>query len=320
MHKKSILVAALVLTPLLATAGSWHIAGSLNCDDCHLQHGSDQQSQINTNGYNFLLRKNSVNELCLSCHDGTNSAAPDVVAPVTMYGSSPTQESGAGYFSLMGIDNANGHALGLLLPTPLATGGSTVELNCVSCHAAHGNGNYRNLLVDPANTGAELIVKVGTNVFQQHPPDVPPTSAGSAVAYARENIGYVSGISAWCSSCHTQLAQNNLASIPAHFNSHPSDVSLDAFLMSTHVDAEHWTDSLGEGFAPGGAVPPTPRVPFQAPNAHDFAASQKVASSNQVSCMSCHKSHGSGNRKALVWPYLESVENSLAGCQQCHNK
>lgn len=320
VYQRVLVLLTLLLLPITNYAGNWHVAGSLPCDDCHLQHGSDQQHLVTGAGFSFLLRKNSVNELCLSCHDGTDASAPDVSAPVGMYNGTTSQESAAGFFAAMGMDNPGGHALGLVLPTPLGTGSKTTELNCISCHASHGNGNYRNLLLDPASTGANLVVEVGTSVFQKQPPDNPPTVNGSAIAYSRDNIGYAKGMSAWCSSCHDQLSLNSPAASPAHFNSHPSDLSLDAFSTSTHADPAHWISGTGEGFDASAALSATSRLPFQTPGATDFTSSTKVQSKNEVFCLSCHKAHGSNNRRNLTWPYLESSGSSLAGCQQCHNK
>jgi hypothetical protein len=313
-----LILMCIVLLPLTGQAGNWHVAGSLECGDCHLQHATDPEDPSFGGGFSFLLRKNSVNELCLSCHNGTDATAPDVQAPVPMYNSTTSGESAAGFFAMLGVENPNGHTLGVLMPTPLQTTARSGELNCVSCHAPHGNGNYRNLAQDPAVTGAYLIVEVGTNVMTEHAPSTPPNTDGSVIAYSRDNIGYVSGMSAWCTSCHDQLSTNTGASSPAHFNAHPSDLALNAFGVQSHTDPAHWMTGLGEGF--GGNAATSARVPFQVPGAADFTASRTPQPTSEVSCASCHKSHGSGNRKSMVWPYLEGGETSLDGCQQCHNK
>lgn len=311
----------LILSPLgYLAAGDWHVAGSLECGDCHLQHGSNQRDPTVEGAFAILLRKSSINELCMSCHDGTDAAAPDILAPTPMYSSAPSGESAAGFLSAIGVPNPNGHSIGIELSTPLVQSVTQRELSCVSCHSAHGNGNYRNLLSDPAGNGASLLMIQGQQVFIGVQPDIPPSSGGSIAAYDRNNIGYVSGLSAWCSSCHDLLSMNSGASAPAHFNAHPSDIALDAFPYDSHTDQNHWTIGTGEGFAAIGQSSATLRVPFMAPAATDFAQSRTVAADNQVSCMSCHKAHGSSHRKGLLWPYLDGSESMLSGCQQCHNK
>ena len=157
-------------------------------------------------------------------------------------------------------------------------------------------------------------------MFTQIKPDIPPTAAGSMTAYSRDNIVYVSGMATWCASCHNELAQNSQAISPAHFNSHPSDVSLTAFPLEPHTDPAHWVAGTGEGFDPGGSTAGIARVPYQSPLAQDFASGQQPEMTDEVFCGSCHKAHGAPHQKSLLWPYLEGGETFVAGCQQCHNK
>ena len=320
MKVRLILLLSILLLATGTLAGNWHVAGSLDCGECHLQHGSNQRDPTVEGSFAFLLRKSSVNELCLSCHDGTDPTAPDVVIPTPMYSATTSKESAAGVLTMVGLDNPNGHSLGLELSTPLKQEPALQNLSCVSCHSAHGNGNYRNLLADPAATGAVIPVQEGTAVFQGVQPDDPPSTAGSIAAYNRDNVGYGAGMTSWCLSCHDQLSSNSVAAAPAHFNAHPSEIALNAFPYETHVDLGHWLAGTGEGFASVGQSPAVARVPFVASTATDFPSSKIAAADNKVSCLSCHKAHGSSNRKGMVWPYLEEDENSLAGCQQCHNK
>lgn len=306
---------------LLATvviAGDWHIAGSLRCGDCHLQHSSSGLDPIG-GPYSYMLRKNSVNELCLSCHDGTDPTAPDVVEPVQMYSGTASLESAAGFFGLLGLDNTHGHTLGLLSTAPLQGVSHTEELNCASCHAVHGNGNYRNLTEDPAGTGASLTVIDGTDVLTLQKPSDPPTVAGSAAAYGRDNVGYTtSRLSDWCASCHDLLLTNGSSIYPSHFSGHPSNVAMNEFSADTHTDQSHWVGGIGEGFAP--QIDGIRRVPFVAPLATTFTAAKTPTGTSQVSCVSCHKAHGSSNEKGMLWPFAEGGSAFVAGCQQCHNK
>ena len=303
-----------------AHAGEWHVDSLLQCGNCHLQHASKDGQPLPGGPFSTLLVKSTINELCLSCHDGSDPTAPDVLAPVTMYQTEVSGESGGGLFGQSGLDNPHGHALGVPSITPLQIEGNMVELSCASCHAVHGNKNYRNLLHDPAGKGDSILITDPGEIFTQSRPAVPPTSAGSSVAYSRDNIVYVTGISAWCTSCHNELAQNSQAVSPAHFNAHPSDVALDEFSLEPHADANHWVGGTGEGFAPSIDNSGIERVPYQSPLATDFISGRSPAITNQVFCGSCHKAHGSQYQKSLLWPYLEGGETFVAGCQQCHNK
>jgi hypothetical protein len=298
-------------------AGEWHVAGSLRCGDCHLQHSSEKGEPHPEGTQAYLLRKASVNEVCLSCHDGTDPTAPDVQAPAPMYASTVSQESAAGVLLGAPEDNPRGHTLGLPVITALQSTASPMILSCASCHAVHGNDNYRNLQHDPAALGADIRVALDTHVFVNLHPDKPPTPGGSINAYSRDNVAYARGMSDWCTSCHDLLATNSPAAAPAHFNNHPSNLAISVTGFDDHADAAHWIAGSGEGFTGIGGML---RVPFQVPTASSFTSAREVASSNQVTCLSCHKSHGSANQKALHWPYLEGGDNFLSGCQQCHNQ
>ena len=311
---------AVALLCTTSWAGNWHTAGSLRCGDCHIQHGSENNQPLPGGPFVYLLRKTSVNELCLSCHDGTDGTAPDVMDPVQMYQSTAAGESGAGYFVTQGVSNPNGHTLDLLVSTPLQTNAGTQILTCASCHAVHGNDNYRNLLTDPAGTGGNALLTVGVNVFTEYSPPDPPTSAGAVAAYQRGNIAYVSNYSAWCTTCHNVLAANNQSVIPAHFAGHPSDISVNSFSPTPHTDPANWVAGMGQGFL--GSIDPDgiARVPFLSPLAVDLVSARNPLATSQVFCLSCHKAHGSANRNALIWPYLEGGPKYISGCQQCHNK
>ncbi len=311
----------LTFLALSSFAGDWHVGSTSDCDDCHLQHASSGGQQLPGGPFTFLLLKNSVNELCLSCHDGSNPTAPDVLTPVDMYSLTESREGAAGWFTPIGEENIHGHTLGLDMPTPLQVSAKIVGLNCASCHAVHGNGNYRNLLYDPAGAGDSINLINGVDLFMEHQPDNPPSAPGAVTAYNRGNIGYKSGFSQWCASCHDVLNANSPSAPPAHFNGHPNDVALDEYYGDLHADPAHWVSGLGEGFInTPGATEGIPRVPFESPLAVDFISSKLPQSSNRIFCGSCHKSHGGGNEKSLLWPYKEGGDNFVAGCQQCHNK
>jgi mono/diheme cytochrome c family protein len=302
----------------MAYGGEWHTEPNLLCQNCHVQHASQDGQPIPGGPFSTLLLKNTVNELCLSCHDGTDPTAPDVASPVQMYESTPSGESAAGYFEMIGIDNLAGHNLAFAAVTPHQTEALFVELNCVSCHAQHGNGNYRNLRYDPMLVGDSIVLVDGADLFTQFSPDIPPTITGTIAAYNRDNTRYRQNYSDWCASCHNQLAANNISSPPAHFNSHPVDVAINEFTGDPHTDPVHWVNGLGEGFPDDAAG--IDRVPFESPLSTDFTGAGQPAETDQVFCGSCHKAHGRQYAKSLLWSYKEGDVDFIAGCQQCHNK
>src|ERR1043166_7687049 len=84
-----------VAIPLFA--GEWHYGVSSVCSDCHTQHNSQNGQPMRTDNHPapapYLLRRGTPLELCLSCHDGSDPNAPDVISPVSF-----VSESAAGAF------------------------------------------------------------------------------------------------------------------------------------------------------------------------------------------------------------------------------
>ncbi len=323
MLKRVVPVAAVVMSVAGSViAGNWHRGESLQCGECHAEHATAGGQVIPGGPFSTLLIKSSVNELCLSCHGGDDPTAPDVLSPVSMYAQSLTTESAAGFFQVPGVLNPMGHSLGLAVNVPLNSAGKNMELSCASCHEYHGNDNYRNLRYDPGATGDSISILSQQDIFWQDAPPELPSQGGAALAYQQGNIRYKSSWTRWCASCHDQISANTSAIPPAHFNAHPSDVPLSGTSGTPHVRTQGWISGDGEGFAGNAVVSGEgiPRVPFCQPTATDFASAGNVHSSNEVSCGSCHKSHGSDYSKSLRWPYLEGGINYLSGCQQCHGK
>lgn len=316
-------IAGLMLGAAVAThAGEWHIGTSLHCGECHAEHAQSGGTPIPGGPYSTLLRRANVNELCLSCHDGTDPTAPDVLDPVTMYAPTAASMSGGGHFVAGNLFNPAGHDIGQTAVIPLSSGARSIELSCGSCHDYHGNANYRNLLFDPAAAGDSINLRVGTEVFTEFPAAIPPTRSGSIAAYQLGNAAFRGSWAAWCGTCHDQVRFNQPAMAPAHFAGHPVEISFSGAGSDAHVSTSHWIGGTGEGFAGNNVVPGEGviRLPFQNPAAIDLLSARQVSSSNQLSCMTCHSSHGSDFADALRWPATDGGVSLNSGCQQCHFK
>ncbi|MBI5576053.1 MAG: hypothetical protein HY896_06775 [Deltaproteobacteria bacterium] len=298
------------------------------CGDCHTLHYSEAggvPAKVEPGGpFPRLLVRATTNKLCLFCHDGSDPKAPDVLEPVTMYSGSGDEHSGAGSFSNSGgAANQNGHDLGINSTSVPFSTLSNATLTCASCHDPHGTPNYRNVLTAPAG-GQGIGTEMGKDVFREAPPGDPPSAAATAAAYKESNEGYKAGTSAWCAECHDRLKSS--VNLPGNRLHHLSDVPIDGagYPSGWPTDPAHWADGSGAGFgtATGDLVEGVPRLRFQAAGAVDFASSKTVSASNQVMCGSCHLAHGGKYRKGLVWPYKEPGRpaDSIAGCQQCHNR
>jgi predicted CXXCH cytochrome family protein len=145
----------------------------------------------NPNAAPLLLRRGTPLELCLSCHDGSNPFAPDVISPVSY-----VPESAAGPFpNSGGVPTTMAHHLNN--PTAEIPPGGTIPmvLNCTTCHDPHGNANYRNLRPDPTLTAqSPVAVAVSQTTIAN--------GTNPATVYVPSNIIYKSGVSAWCIKCH----------------------------------------------------------------------------------------------------------------------
>lgn len=294
------------------------------CADCHTLHYSEsgaQPAQVEAGGpFAKLLIRATTNKLCLFCHDGSDPKAPDVLDPVTMYGGSGDEHSGAGSFANSGgVANDNGHDLGLNSSSPPFSTMTNVTLTCASCHDPHGTPNYRNILTAPAG-GTGVGVEMARDVFRDVPPGDPPSAAASIAAYKESNEGYKANTSKWCTECHDSLKPHVGGSSRVE-NHHLLDVPINGGGYPT--DPAHWIGGTGSGFGTttGDGVEGVPRLRFQVSTAMDFPTSKTVATNNQVMCGSCHLAHGGKHKTGLVWPYQDSggPVDKDSGCQQCHN-
>jgi len=273
------LLALVLATALPLWAGQWHTGASLVCSDCHTQHNSENgqpmRTDNNPNPARMLLRRGSALELCLSCHDGMNPAAPDVIAPVTYAG-----DTAAGAFPNSGGVPTN---LAHHLENPSAEvppGGSIpMVLTCTTCHDPHGNGNYRNLRPDPTRTGLPDVTVIA---HQQTVAD----GSNPAVVYVPSNIIYKSGISTWCSRCHENLPPS----------AHRGDKAMFGSALASYPA---WTSTT------------LPRVPVDSPTDNVIPSVD-----DEVTCLSCHKAHGSASPGAVI--YADGVSMS-ATCSECHD-
>jgi hypothetical protein len=255
-----------------AVAGDWHYGASMVCSDCHTQHNSENGQPMRTDNNPapaaMLLRRATALELCLSCHDGSNPNAPDVITPVGY-----VSESAAGPFpNSGGIPTAKAHHLANAVAEVPPGGTIPMVLTCTTCHDPHGNDNYRNLRPDPTTSGltpVSIMTRQSSRANGTNPAQV----------YVQSNVIYKSGVSKWCEQCH---------GAPAH---HSVDKSFSDYSI--------WIGTT------------LPRVPVLSPLDNTIPSTD-----DQVSCISCHKSHGSDNDHLLIYADGATSEST---CTECHN-
>ena len=192
-------MAALVGLANLAMAGDYHVGRLLVCSDCHTPHASMKHGfqpgtpasdadttwlGIHTENppYAKLLRGETVNNVCLNCHEGRTDV-PDVLGPSSnppahgrSAGALNVINAGAhGYTNTLPYTQGAGHSLWSTDPPPGATAGAppiaAEGLECTDCHLAHGGKYFRNMVgtvatstatfINPAWRGKEVTYEIG---------------------------------------------------------------------------------------------------------------------------------------------------------------
>jgi predicted CXXCH cytochrome family protein len=114
-------------------------------------------------------------------------------------GEVPVLGSGEKVTSTHSIDDSQQTAWGNGPISASTAYGKTIPLRCGSCHDPHGNGNYRILRAIPRESGATSpgvsIPDATTKVY---------TTDNYWQAEDTNGAGFITSVSAWCSTCHTR--------------------------------------------------------------------------------------------------------------------
>ncbi len=327
--RTSILTLAVLVGALLACgaalAANYHTGSDLHCSDCHVMHGSYNGTTYNGGSGIDNLLKGSANAMCLACHDGTDTAAPDIVASGTA--ASPNNTISTAYTDKYGGSGGFFQSDTTTVVSPVAhdlfatsaltaihgtwTSGSS-GMTCADCHDPHGTTNYRNLLSDPDGDTTDALITIDSDVYLNA--TTPITSY-----YAAGNVGFnePNDIVAWCTGCHTNTASDTASP----WAKHPMDDNAEIADLSSTLQT-HWTTGTGNGFDTDvdDATSGIPRVRF-AQTGTSFALVTTVGTANEVMCLTCHKAHGSKYDSTTVWPhYVDDNADQTSACDQCHDK
>ncbi|MDO8586736.1 MAG: cytochrome c3 family protein [Armatimonadota bacterium] len=299
-----------------AMAGDYHTGSALKCYQCHVMHATkshlytdDADDEFAPGGavttYDHLLREADVAGLCLSCHDGGEEI--DVYGDTTQ-GGQPTLRS-AGRFNdaattpYAPFASEYGHNLKNGAETPPGGSGS-YDLDCAGCHDPHGNANYRNLrdLGSGGVSYAKTVNDTSKDVFELKPYPafaVPDAYDASNISYNQPD-GSSHHLEGFCVSCHTSI--------------HNDDSSSGWLKHPTIGHSVSYTAGTASPLKTLGGTP--------------AAGDSGALVAGQVSCVSCHKAHGSTHPFGLIYDNRTTagIEDSAAGenirvtCKHCHDK
>jgi hypothetical protein len=328
-------IALVVCLPMAALAGDYHHGANLICSDCHVMHAS-QSHGYNQDGTGFFtplggtlpheyLLRNEVNDLCLTCHDGS-AFAPDVLG--ANFNTYVRQAGGLNRPSRGVGQAATGHTLDA---TDVAPGSNPAwseanGLHCTNCHQPHGhnpNGNaWRNLLADPGNHGYGASFISYATATRDDTLDVYQVSDGGGLAthYSYDNVYFnepdptKSAYGFFCKGCHTD------------FHGDKGGIEIGGATGTEWL--RHPTNDADIGAVGGGHsnlgvfTAHTNRVQVMSAS----GAWDPPGADNTPSCMSCHKSHGNQNAFGLIFMSgtgtvtEEGDDGSTAKdlCKQCH--
>lgn len=206
-HRLGALGFALLLS-MLCFSSAWALHEQVRCLVCHtFDAGAD-------NGVAKGLR-DPVNQICFSCHDAEQDVS-GLNPPYVMNGR--VNLAGGSFTATLESDNAGHNMWGMdetLEMTPPG-GLSNTEFNCLSCHDAHTNDNYRNLKKE-INGHVTLIHAEGGVHFDK-------------------NL-YISGINNFCSACHEKFAGGPPTGKRGAWRRHPVGIPI---YGSRHADYTHW--------------------------------------------------------------------------------
>ncbi|GAW93582.1 cytochrome c3 family protein [Calderihabitans maritimus] len=275
-------------------AHAYYLDDTNLCSNCHKTH-----TALGPN----LLRVETTNDSCLSCHDGTGSKYDILNGTVDMGPYGDPLASPAGPFGdvVMGVTTHvySRHSIGAEVynapgGNPLGTGDEWQEsLGCASCHDAHGSPNYRMLtVITPDNNNVSVRAYAYTD------------EAGG-----QERVNYVSGMSEFCMGCHRDLYAGSGSG---------SNPKTDAY-------TERY---LGKYMHPVGVAPKyyergelTTTLPLEGTSGDNR---------DKITCLTCHLAHGSQSATEDTGDTYNDGGDDLVNyllrrdyrgvCQDCHKK
>ena len=302
------------------TGFAFHDAGVAYCAGCHTMHNSQDGALVdaaNPTGNEYLLNAGNPSDTCLRCHASYGQ----------FYGGEGYGPGGDFYWLTKTFTwSAHGHASSsegdshghnVISPAYLLAADATLtsapggtflgaNLGCTSCHDPHGNQNFRILY------GGDLGPLAGGIRFD-FDEDAPLAAGNSRKTYVgsggeetdAQHTIYKSGMSAWCANCHTDIHSGNTSN-----HVHPTGQGLGTVVAAIY-NGYVSSDQIQGGdplVAYRGLVPfEDVDVDLDVADPGDYTAGP--TSSDQVMCLTCHRSHASAFPDAGRWDFHATFLN-----------
>ena len=333
---------------LLFSSGEAKVSGP--CSNCHTMHNSQDNSLVNSSGPTSSLLLDD----CVGCHTGSNVEG-GTTPFVHNTGSVDYNLSGiegdtlaGGTFKFVATDGYKGHNVAGIADTydlsspPGFDGGrpaaddstpgngswSNEQITCAGTYGCHGShsttnpyqaiygGHHKNTqgvaITSPGTAPAEgYRLLVGIAGYEDPEWELTPTATLHNQYMGVDNPGQsteTSTISYLCSQCHGQF-HNPSANLSSGGGSpwlrHPTDYDMGN------------TDSGSEYRSYGNAANAyLPATPVASSTVTSVKSTVTFSDDTIVTCLSCHRAHGSNYYKAMRWGYAESNDGGL--CSNCH--
>jgi predicted CXXCH cytochrome family protein len=209
-----------------------------------------------------------------------------------------------------------------------SVGKTGVTLECGACHDPHGNGNYRLLKPNPdgaqyiiSGPGVTPVVKSAattvnipdqsvaqkaasgyetTDYWNVQAPETPLTADETAANFVKANTvtdGFLGGISAWCTTCHTRYlsptggADNNTGDSVFTYK-HRSDAQANNKPNCIQCHVAHGTNAVMTGYAAKVTGPDKtvsdPSVGTDGLLSSGYQNSSLLRVDNRGTCIMCH--------------------------------
>jgi predicted CXXCH cytochrome family protein len=326
--RKIIMAVLLAFLSVTLVSVSAYAAISGTCSDCHTMHNSQDGAAVDSSGTNDNLTKFD----CIGCHSGNIAAAPNVT------GEGATMTAGGTFkSSIVGSTSSRTHnvrdiswtvdEVALLNTTPGSVAGGftepagATELTCAGTTGCHGqatggfSGFHHNAY---PNAYRFLRINDGASYTDVNGVGSADWEVGGATT-TNHNIYDGDGtnsISTFCAMCHGGFHGGSNTASSSPFQRHPTDEEA----LIDNVDGAGITiTSATINETPFGFT--SAQIALGMVTTDVTTGSAYTAPNGLVTCLSCHRAHGSAQSDLLRFDYStmnagNSVDNG--GCETCH--